>query len=188
MTPEETTKNKEFCDLLRRPFPLKDIQWKPCSMGERQGGAPWVQVLAYLNARALENFLDATFGVMGWSDEYTVYPQGIICKLSVLHDGTWISKSNGAPETDIEAFKGGCSSALKRVCASGYGITRYLYYLGNTYAPIAQKERPSGTAKELEAKGWTKSYYKKDKYNKGGYDVWWNTPVMPAWAQPKAVV
>ena len=177
MTPEETTKNKELTDLLRRPFPAKDVQFMPMQMGDKNG-KPWMKVLAYLDSRALENFLDVTFGVMGWSDDYTVYPQGIICKLSVLYDGVWVSKSNGAPETDIEAFKGGCSSARKRVCSSGFGIGRYLYYLPKAMFAECSYEK---------VQGW--EYAKDKKINKA---IYWNPVVkMPAWAYPqpeKAVV
>ncbi len=52
----------------------------------------------------------------------------MICYLSIRCDGEWVTKSDGAGDTNIEAEKGGISDALKRA-AQKFGIGRYLYYL-----------------------------------------------------------
>ena len=204
---------QELQEALRAPFPEADIQWMPQQLGSNGKDAdmkPWVMVLAYVDARALQERLDEVFGVLGWQDSYIATANGIICTLSVLdtatrmrktvevgpggevletvhlpepsQPNTWISKSNGAPETDIEAFKGGISSAFKRVCASGLGIGRYLYNLETSFA-TCQYPKPSGKRSELKAKGWNKAWDKKagDK----GRELWWQKPVMPAWALPE---
>lgn len=201
---------QELQEALREPFPEKDIQWMPQQLGSNGKDAdmkPWVMVLAYVDARALQERLDEVFGVLGWQDSYIATANGIICTLSVktevwkvvsqkmmseipegaeyineegcIKTTAWISKSNGAPETDIEAFKGGISSAFKRVCASGLGVGRYLYDLETSFA-TCQYPKPSGKRSELKARGWNKA---KDKETKK--DVWWQKPVMPAWALPE---
>ena len=51
----------------------------------------------------------------------------MICELSINIDGTWITKSDGADDSNIEGAKGGISDALKRAAVL-FGIGRYLYY------------------------------------------------------------
>ena len=122
-------------DRLKEPFSIKDIEWKPGKTGLKDG-KPWAMVLAYITARAIQERLDEVFGILGWQDEYTESESGIFCRLTVW-DGEhkeWITKSNGAPKTEFEAFKGGISNSLKRTAASGLGIGRYLYSLPTAWA------------------------------------------------------
>ena len=44
-----------------------------------------------------------------------------------LKDGEWITKSDGADDSNIEGAKGGISDALKRAAVL-FGIGRYLYH------------------------------------------------------------
>jgi hypothetical protein len=89
----------------------------------------------------------------------------IICRISVKTENGWIYKEDGAAETNIEAFKGGISSALKRCASSGFGIGRYLYDLKPVYADC----------KLEKVTGWNKSSFKKDnKY----ITIYWKTPKL----------
>ena len=51
----------------------------------------------------------------------------MICTVSCHIKGNWISKSDGAGDTNIEGEKGGISDSFKRACVA-WGIARYLYY------------------------------------------------------------
>ena len=51
----------------------------------------------------------------------------MICSLSCKVGDNWITKADGAGDTDIEGEKGGISDALKRA-AVVWGIGRYLYH------------------------------------------------------------
>lgn len=166
---------------LRDPFPATDIQWMPQQVGAGKNG-PWALVTAYVDARALQERLDKVFGVLGWTDKYDVVPgQGVLCTLRVDWNGEWVSKSNGAPETKIEGFKGGISTAFKRVCASGLGIGRYLYHLDACFTDC-QWEKPKGSRSQNKADGWHEA-----KLENKGRELYWKTPNLPQWALPAHV-
>lgn len=129
-------------DRLKEPFNDSDLEWKPKSVGIKNGN-PWAMILCYVEARAIQNRLDEVFGPMNWKDEYRFEQNGVICRLSVYcnEKKEWIAKENGSPETDIESFKGGISGAFKRVASSGYGIGRYLYELDTTFTECSMTKQ-----------------------------------------------
>ena len=149
---------------LNAPFPVEDIEWRVQQSGEKSG-RPWAMVLAYVTNRAIMERLDSTFGMYNWKNEFTAGPNGgVLCGISVFHNNEWITKWDGADNTQIESIKGGLSSAMKR-CAVQWGIGRYLYNLDVHFA----KFHPQG-------KHSTKigsSYHK------------WDAPALPVWALPK---
>ena len=51
----------------------------------------------------------------------------MICNLSCRIEGEWVTKADGADDTNIEAAKGGISDSLKRAAVL-LGIGRYLYH------------------------------------------------------------
>jgi len=103
---------------LKRPFPESKIRWR-----KGGGGAE----LSYITARDVMDRLDATVGVANWQTSYRWIGDRMICKLSVRIDGEWITKSDGADDSNIEGAKGGISDALKRAAVL-FGIGRYLYH------------------------------------------------------------
>ena len=110
---------------LRAPFKPTQLRW-------RQGRAGLQ--LAYIDARDVANRLDEVVGIENWQDRYEEVAGRMICYLSIRCDGEWITKSDGAGDTNIEAEKGGISDALKRA-AQKFGIGRYLYYLPKNASP-----------------------------------------------------
>ena len=84
--------------------------------------------------------LDEVVGPENWKDEYAPGPDGgVICGLSLRIEDEWITKWDGAENTDFEAIKGGLSDAFKR---AGYkwGIGRYLYRLESLGALRAARQ------------------------------------------------
>ena len=149
---------------LNEPFPVEDIEWRIQQSGEKSG-RPWAMVLAYVTNRAIMERLDSTFGMYSWKNEFTAGPNGgLLCGICVFHNNEWITKWDGADNTQIESIKGGLSSAMKR-CAVQWGIGRYLYNLEVTFA----KFNPQG---KHSAKIGS-SYHK------------WDAPALPVWALPK---
>lgn len=128
-------------ERLRAPFPAKDVKWRIGSVTGKQGSNPQGLALAYLDARAVQRRLDDVLGWAHWRASYvSLNGSGVVCILAVqLPDGSWLEKSDGADPTDVEATKGGISDAFKRAAASGYGIGRYLYDLGNTWVAVEQR-------------------------------------------------
>ena len=153
---------------LQSPFPASDYEWRVQS--ETRNGDK-VQVLCYVQARAIQNRLDEVVGPWGWQTEFVKGPDGgVICRLSLRDpdSGEWVTKEDGAENTQVEAVKGGLSSALKRV-GSAWGIGRLLYNLPSAWVPL----EPRGTHFHKAKNGANK-----DKY------LYWNPPPLPAWAIP----
>jgi len=157
-------------------FKASDLEWMPQTV-KVYGDNPNVVVLCYIQARAIQKRLDDVYGIMGWKDEYRHEGNGWICRLSVYdkESGQWVSKENGAPETDIESYKGGISSAFKRVASSGFGIGRYLYELETT-KPVCKIVDKFYKAED----GWVKS-----KVSKSEQYVAWKIPSIPKEFLPK---
>jgi hypothetical protein len=156
----------KIAEGLAKPFPAKDIEWRVQRSGIK-GDKPWAMVLAYVQARAIQTRLDDVCGLFGWRNVYKQGPDGgVLCGISIKgEDGKWITKWDGAENTNIEAVKGGISGAFKRAGAV-WGIGRYLYNLEATFAIIADNGTHSDKTKDGK---WFK----------------WNPPALPEWALPK---
>jgi hypothetical protein len=157
-------------DLLKAPFPPENIEWRVQRSGLTNGN-PWAFVLAYIDNRAILNRLDSVCGVANWKNEFKTGPDGgILCGISIRCDGEWVTKWDGAENTDIEAIKGGLSNSMKRA-ANQFGIGRYLYDLEGTFANIHPKGEKQGVA--IDKKNNNKKVYFK-----------WDPPLLPMWAIP----
>ena len=122
---------------LSRPFGDEDVFWRI----DRSFGS-WARVLCYLDARAVMDRLDEVAGVGNWQDSYVETASGKnVCTLSICVDGVWVSKSDGAGNTNIEGDKGGLSDAFKRAGVK-WGIGRHLYSLGETKVNLSE-QRPN---------------------------------------------
>lgn len=155
--------------LLAEPFPPSDIEWRIQSSGKK-GDRVWARVLAYITNRAIMQRLDDVCGAGSWRNEYRHEPNGaVLCGLSILvnhPDGSyeWVTKWDGAEQTDIEAVKGGLSGAMKRAGVQ-WGIGRYLYDLEEGFAKVHDGGKHYATTKD------------KVPFN-------WDPPTLPPWALP----
>jgi hypothetical protein len=149
------TNTISLAGMLAAPFAASEIRWKPqCVRGGR------ALAIAYLDARLVEDRLDAVFGPGGWQDSYDVLPSGdVVCTLRVRIDGEWVEKSDvgGQSEQQDEGdrVKAAFSDALKRAAVK-LGVGRYLYRLGGQWVDYDEKARQ----------------FKR-------------TPTLPEWALPK---
>jgi hypothetical protein len=123
---------------LRDHFPTHDIEWKPITVSKKTGKG---LAAAYITNRAIMERLDETVGPENWRNDFRPGPNGgVVCGLSirvVREDGTseWITKWDGADNTDIEAVKGGLSNAMRRAAVQ-WGIGRYLYDVPSQWVPV----------------------------------------------------
>lgn len=117
-------------EILRAPLTAEEIEWKIIAA---KGGQ--TVIAPYIDARAVMERFDRAFGPLGWRVSYRGVTfqvggrqvTGFIARLEVrTAEGEWIAKEDGAELTDVEALKGGISSALKRA-ATAWGIGRELY-------------------------------------------------------------
>ena len=157
-------------DELRMPFPYEDIEWRVQQSGMSRKNEPWAMVLAYVTNRAIMHRLDDVFGCFRWKNEYKEAPQGgVLCGISVYNESLkdWITKWDGASNTDIEAIKGGLSNAMKRAAVQ-WGIGRYLYNLETNFVNVH----------EDVYSGKYRIKIKERQYS-------WNPPSLPEWALPK---
>jgi hypothetical protein len=123
--------SKELCAKLSAPFSSKDIEWKPGATKknkEQNNKVEAALAMPYIDSRAIMDRLDDAVGPANWEDRYTLVDKGVMCELRIRLDGEWISKSDGAPYSDVEPFKGSISGALKRAAVK-WGLGRYLYHV-----------------------------------------------------------
>jgi hypothetical protein len=160
---------------LAAPFPAGDVEWR---VGAKSKAGTSATLLCYLNARAVMDRLDAVVGPGAWTEEYRsvgpeAKPLGFICRLSVkFGDHAWVAKEDVADVTDIEALKGGFSSALKRAAVK-WGVGRYLYNIEARYHPIVKGYGPNDKAHVYCGLGEGKG--------EAGHIL---IPTLPAWALP----
>jgi len=157
---------------LRQPFDYEDIEWRIQQAGVTNDKA-WATVIAYVTNRAIQNRLDAVAGPQNWRNEYSKAPDdGVLCGISIHDDELgWITKFDGAENTNIEAVKGGLSGSMKRAAVQ-WGIGRYLYDIETIFVSM-QKDKPA------DMKDWHMHY---DKSSKTRY--YWKSPKMPSFALP----
>ncbi|MBT8161430.1 MULTISPECIES: Rad52/Rad22 family DNA repair protein [Arthrobacter] len=161
-------------ELLRAPFEPSDIDWRVQRSGIKDNKG-WVQATAYIDNRAVQNRLDDVCGAENWKNEYKPGPAGgVIAGISIKLNGEWITKWDGADNTDVEAVKGGLSDSMKRAAVQ-WGIGRYLYSVESLYATVG----PNG---DYHIKIWAYGANRKtDQPKVVGY---WSAPKLPARALP----
>lgn len=149
--------------LLSEPFPEQDIEWRVQDCGEKNGKI-WARVLAYVTNRAIMERLDDVVGIESWKNEYLPGPSGgVVCGISIKIGSEWITKWDGAENSNIEGVKGGLSNSMKRAAVQ-WGIGRYLYKLEAGFAKISEAGRMSG---KLKSGNWFR----------------WDPPYLPEWAK-----
>ena len=178
MTPTEISK------ALQKPFLYDDIEFKIKQLfPDRDGkGDHKAIVVAYIRNIAVMERLDEVFGIDGWQNSFefvdTVNKQqklvkNMICKISVKIGDKWIKKSDGAPMTKFEGFKGGLSDSFKRTGVH-FGIGRYLRKLPQLWVHISH-DKPSINPDNI--------HFINDKENNiRGY---WISPKLPKYALPQ---
>lgn len=130
--------------LLSAPFATTDVEWKPgATTRDKTKGL----AMAYLTSRAVQDRLDAVCGPADWRNEYRPGPDGgVVCGISVYvdrGDGSapeWVTKWDGADNTDVEAVKGGLSGSMKRAAVM-WGIGRSLYGLPAQWVRLDERGR-----------------------------------------------
>jgi len=132
---------EEIRERLIEPFPIRLHELKPGSKG--QNGDYQAQI--FVDVREYQNRLDELVGLGGWSVTYRPFDQFVvICQLSILgvtredvgetEDDEAVGQ-NGQPQKRRGAHPvfGGVAQAFRRACAA-FGLGRYLYSLGPTWA------------------------------------------------------
>lgn len=129
---------KIFQKDLRKPFSFDEVEWRIQSTFIGHNNKPLAVVVPYIRSRLVMNRLDEVFGIDGWYNEYKPWNQtSQLCGISVLINNKWITKWDGAEQTEISSTKGGLSNSLKRAAVL-WGIGRYIYNLGTFFADVEE--------------------------------------------------
>ncbi len=131
-------------ERLAAPFPPEVISWR---CGSTNGDKTKGMALAYIDSRDVMRRLDEVVGVAHWQDRYEFHGSRTVCYLSLRIDGEWITKADGAGDSDVEAEKGAISDALKRAAVK-FSVGRYLYDLDSPWVAIEQRGKSSFIKKE----------------------------------------
>src|SRR5262245_49740106 len=79
---------KEVAQALAVPFEEGEVKWKPQHISGNRA-----MVVAFVDARVIQDRLDDVLGVMGWQDSYEPLPDGsVLCRLMVRVGDEWITK------------------------------------------------------------------------------------------------
>ena len=119
-------------------FAADDLEWKPIAVSKKTGKA---LAAAYITNRAVQQRFDDIVGPENWHNEFRPGPQGgVVCGISVRverasGDADWVTKWDGAGNTDIEAVKGGLSDSMRRAAVQ-WGVGRYLYAFPQQWVPV----------------------------------------------------
>jgi hypothetical protein len=124
---------QDTMNKLKQPFLPSEIEWR---VGSTNADKTQGLALAYVTNRAIQQRLDDVFGCFGWKNEFKEWKgSSQICGISIKFDNEWITKWDGADDSNMEATKGGLSDAMKRA-AYQWGIGRYLYNLPDVWVPL----------------------------------------------------
>jgi hypothetical protein len=139
---------------LSAAFPPAAIHWRVQGKPFERSGKYSAMALAYLDARDVMDRLDEVCGPEGWQSHFDETAKGrVICRLSIKIGDEWVTKSDGAGDTDVEGEKGGISDALKRAAVS-WGIGRYLYRIESPW--VACDVNDKGGWKRWAEDPWSK--------------------------------
>lgn len=109
---------------IKEPLQPHEVEWRVQSAKNGH-----TIVVPYIQNRAVMNRLDEVHGEMYWKNHYRRWSdKGILCGISIYdrQGGTWVTKWDGADETNIEPTKGGLSDSMKRAAVQ-WGMGRDLY-------------------------------------------------------------
>ena len=161
----------EIQAALAEKFAPEDLEYRIGRSGIKNH-KPWATVLAYVTNRAIQERLDDVLGIANWKNEYRDWHgSSVLCGLSLKIEGEWITKWDGADETQIESTKGGLSNAMKRTAVQ-FGIGRYLYKFSEEFANCFDNSNGE--------------FYARFEDKKSGEKIFgsWNKPALPEWAMP----
>jgi hypothetical protein len=134
--------HEEIIKRLREPFSYKEIEWKiQVTTNDKAKG----MAVPYMDARAVQKRLDDVAGPFNWKNLYSTWHNNSqICGISIFNAerGEWVTKFDGAENSDIEPIKGGLSDSFKRA-ASVWGVGRYLYEMEGIWVDIEAKGKSS---------------------------------------------
>ena len=130
---------EELRAALSAPFQSADIEWRISATNSAKTSG---LAVPYVTNRAIQTRLDSTVGIDGWHNDFVPWKgeSAQLCGISIYFPSqeAWITKWDGADDSDIESVKGGLSDRMKRAAVE-WGIGRYLYGMTQKWVSIEQR-------------------------------------------------
>jgi hypothetical protein len=130
---------------LKKPFPPDRISWR---VGSTTKDKTKGMALAYIDARDVQDRLDAVCGPENWQNRFPHANGKTVCEIGLWlqrgNEWEWIWKADGAGDSDVEAEKGALSDAFKRAAVK-WGVGRYLYDLDSPWVELETYEKNGQT-------------------------------------------
>lgn len=146
---------------LRKPFAPEDLEWRlQQTFEEKMRGI----AVPYVTNRAIQNRLDEAVGPENWYNDYKPWhgagkKEAQLCGIAIYFEGRgFITKWDGAEDSDIEPVKGGLSDSMKRAAVQ-WGIGRVLYNMDTVWVNI-EKRGKTHVIKESERPKLDNEYLK----------------------------
>ena len=146
---------------LSKPFAPEDLEWRlQQTFEEKMRGI----AVPYVTNRAIQNRLDEAVGPENWYNDYKPWhgagkKEAQLCGIAIYFEGRgFITKWDGAEDSDIEPVKGGLSDSMKRAAVQ-WGIGRVLYNMDTVWVNI-EKRGKTHVIKESERPKLDNEYLK----------------------------
>ncbi len=162
----------EIQAALAMPFAPEDLEWRLQRTFESRGDTMGLAV-PYVTNRAIQSRLDEVVGPDNWYNDYKPWhhftvkvksekdPQKYfdkevisqLCGIAIFFEESqrWITKWDGAENTDIEPVKGGLSDSMKRAAVQ-WGIGRVLYNMDGVFVDVEKRGKTWYIAKKEQSK------------------------------------
>ncbi len=137
---------------LRQPFDPGDVDFRVQGRVNEQTNR--AQALAYIDARAVQDRLDAVVGCGNWSFDWSpiVSDNGEVMVTKGTLTIYGVSKSDAGSASNFEQSLGAVSHCFKRAAVQ-WGIGRYLYSLPMAWVTVERGGRiPEAVLRELRSK------------------------------------
>lgn len=141
---------------LVKPFAAEDLGWRLQKTFENRGQMTGIAV-PYVTNRAIMNRLDSVVGPENWYNDFKPWhavgkKESQLCGISIyFEDRGFITKWDGAEDSDIESVKGGLSDSMKRAAVQ-WGIGRALYNMDTVFVEVEQRGKSWIIKKNQRAK------------------------------------
>ncbi len=125
---------------LAMPFAPDDLEWRLQRVIEtRELGI----AVPYVTNRAIMSRLDDVVGPENWYNDFKPWhgaggKEAQLCGISIRFGDEWITKWDGAEDSDIEPVKGGLSDSMKRAAVQ-WGVGRVLYNMDVVFVDVEKK-------------------------------------------------
>lgn len=142
----------EIARRLQEPFDPREVDFRVQGKVNEQSGR--AQVVAYIDARAVQDRLDAVVGAGNWSFDWTplVIDRGEVMVAKGVLTLYGVSKADAGSASNFEQTLGAVSHCFKRA-AVHWGIGRYLYNLPASWVAVERGGRiPEQVLSDLRAR------------------------------------